>query len=104
MQSDLESLLDRTRAALRAGNLAALPALAEETRIALEALPRDPARLAGLAARAARNAACLEAAAAGLRAARTRLTEIGTLRRSIGYDGKGRRVDVPAPSGVVRRI
>lgn len=104
VQTDIESLLDRTRAALRAGNLAEIPKLTAETEAALDRLPDDPAALAALATAAARNAACLTAALAGVRAARARLVEIGNLRRSIGYDGNGRRRDLAVASDPLRRL
>lgn len=102
--SEIESILERTRVALRTGDLAALPALTSETEAALAHLPQDKATLAALSASAARNAACLSAAMSGLRAARARLAEIGNLARSMGYDGNGRRRELPVSSGVVRRL
>ncbi len=101
----LAVLLDRTRAALIAGDLAALPALTVATEAALAGWrPANGAELTALAAAAERNARCLSAAGAGLRAARSRLAEIAAAGRSIGYDVEGRRVGLPAPATLARRF
>lgn len=105
MQAEtLGELLDRSRAAVMAGDFDALAGLAAETDAALQRFrPRDGAELTSLVRKAAQNAAMLQAAAAGLRAARDRLREIGTLQRSIGYDGQGRRVGHQTGGALTRR-
>lgn len=101
----LIDLLDRTRLALLAGDLAALPDLAARTEAALQDLHlTDAGSVARIAQAAERNAACLNAAGAGLRAARQKLAEIGHLTRSVGYDGAGRRVGIGGPAELARRL
>lgn len=90
----LEAQLDAAHAALRAGQLDALDILNDKTgALILRLAPTsDKAALMRLKAKAARNAACLQAAARGLRAARRRIEEVQTARQGLGtYDSKGKR-------------
>jgi hypothetical protein len=86
---DLETLLDETRDALLAGDLLRLAALTAQLDQAAPAA--DPAPLARSRRKAARNAALLEAALKGIRAARRRATELAQPGRFSTYDATGRR-------------
>lgn len=106
--ADLAATLDRMRAALIAGDLAALPALAD----ALERLaPANAApgavplaTLQALRARAAAAAAMLEATARGLRAARRRIDEVAQAGRGLAtYDRSGQRSRIGAAPAVPPR-
>ena len=96
----LSALLADERAALTAGDLAALRRLAERKDAILRALPRqrlDASTLTRLRTDAARNDALLAAHAAGLRAAMARvdaLTKPGDPIAS--YDGTGARTSIGA--------
>ena len=90
----IESLLDDTRRAILAGELAALPALGADLAAAIETLPpTDAASAQAIRAKAERNLACLDAASHGVRAARRRLAEIrqATAGTVVVYDDQGRR-------------
>lgn len=88
----LEMILDRSRAALAAGDLAALAGLAAETEAALAAARQgDRALAARLAEKARRNERLLAAALAGVRAARRRAQELTDRGRFSTYDAGGRR-------------
>ncbi len=94
MQGDpgLEQLLDAARTALLAGDLAALAALTDRyERLLAGGLPRDPAELGRVAAKADRNAMLLKAAARGIASARRRLAELSGGARFSTYDSAGRR-------------
>jgi len=88
----LETVLEDVYAALRQGDLPSLAALSQRMEEALSriASPSEAAALGRLQGLARRNAACLDAAARGIRAARRRLTEIRDARAGTRtYDGKG---------------
>jgi hypothetical protein len=108
MQNDpgFEQLLDATRAALLAGDLAALAPLAERCEQLLAGgLPRDPAGLGRIAAKADRNAALLTAAARGVASARRRVAELSGGARFLTYDSAGRRgVLTEEPAAAARRL
>lgn len=88
----LETILDRGRAALTAGDLAALAGLAAETEAALAAAGRcDRALALRLAGKARRNERLIAAALAGVRAARRRAQELTDQGRFSTYDAGGRR-------------
>ncbi|MDE3026978.1 MAG: hypothetical protein KGH84_01100, partial [Paracoccaceae bacterium] len=76
----LETLLDAELVAIRRGELSSLEEFSAQTEGLLETLiagPKpDAERLAGLRAKAKRNAATLMAASRGVRAARSRLAEL----------------------------
>jgi hypothetical protein len=104
MAPSLDDLLDQTSAALLSGDLTALARLSPLVETAASELPRDPAALARLKAKADRNSRLIAAAARGVRAARTRLGEIVRGPVLNTYDAQGRRESVgPIPSGQVRR-
>ncbi len=98
----LEDLLDAVHRALLAGDLAALPPLAERIETAMVALPAG-ADAHGLQTRARRNALLLEAAGRGLRAARRRLEELRGAARLSTYDHAGRRLTLGGAGQVARR-
>ena len=105
MQDDLATALADTRKAVMTGDIAALADLARRTERALgDFVPEDAVALDVLRRQAEGNARCLGAALAGLRAARTRLTEIARLTTTIGYDDRGQRRSLPSPEGLARRL
>lgn len=95
----LALILDAVHGALRRGDYAALPSLTaamEEAVDSLDTVPPDEVRL--LRAKLERNAACLLAAARGLRAAKRRLAEIAQARAGLstyGATGTVTRIGVP---------
>lgn len=92
MSAELEALLDQTCVALIAGNMAALTGLAERVEVLSVALPRlDRPTAERLHRKADRNARLLQAASRGIKAAKQRLTEIGTGPTLSTYDMRGRR-------------
>ena len=96
----LSTELDRVYHALRSGKLEGLAAATQMLESELARLdPTDGTDLELLRHKALRNAACLEAAARGVRAARRRLTEIRMIESGSGtYDDKGRRDELPGLS------
>lgn len=99
---DLEALLDETRAALLAGDILRLAALAD--RVAAAPPPADLAQLDRTRRKAARNATLLSAAMKGLRAARRRAEEAGRQGRFSTYDAQGRRDEIGSPAAPARRF
>ena len=93
----LSAELDRVYQVLRSGTLEGLAAATQALEAELARLdPLDAAGLDLLRHKAQRNAACLDAAARGVRAARRRLAEIRTIESGLGiYDDKGRRDELP---------
>ena len=91
----LERLLGEVRAALRNGAYDRLPGLAERQARLLGALeaapPRDGGAMRRLRRAAAENAPLLEAALAGMRAARRPAAEPGDRLAGSTYDRSGRR-------------
>lgn len=88
----LEAVLQDVYLALRAGDLARLEELCTRTEVALARISGAPdARMAErLRHLAQRNAACLDAAARGIRAARRRVVEIRDAQTGTRtYDGNG---------------
>lgn len=88
----LERVMERLHIAVISGDLGALPALAAEAEAGIAAMPGtdDVAAVRRIQALAARNAACLAAAARGVRAARRRLTEIAAAKAGLQtYDDTG---------------
>jgi hypothetical protein len=96
----LSAELDRLYHTLRSGKLDGLAAATQALEAELARLePMDTAGLDLLRQKAQRNAACLDAAARGVRAARRRLAEIRTIESGLGtYDDKGRRDELPGLS------
>jgi len=96
----LSAELDRLYQTLRSGKLEGLAAATQALEVELARLdPMDAAGLDLLQQKAQRNAACLDAAARGVRAARRRLAEIRTIESGLGtYDDKGRRDELPGLS------
>jgi len=96
----LSAELDRVYQVLRSGKLEGLAAATQALEAELARLdPLDAAGLDLLRHKAQRNAACLDAAARGVRAARRRLAEIRTIESGLGtYDDKGRRDELPGLS------
>jgi hypothetical protein len=101
----LEDLLDRTHAALLAGDLAALSGLDERLAAAAEALPAPSLATARrLQRKAERNARLLQAAGRGLRAARARMAEIATGPGLATYDAQGRKAALAGPTLALGRF
>jgi hypothetical protein len=87
----LEEALGDMRAALREGNYAALPQIVSIIEERAEGLERDPEGAMQVRAMAARNAALLQAALRGLRAAQRRMAEISSAAKGLQtYDGFGK--------------
>ena len=105
--SMLESHLDAAYQAIRVADFALLAELGQKTDATLARIgtPDDEGALHRIRQKAARNAACLQAAGRGLRAARRRLEEVTVARASLGtYDSAGRRCILPAePRPVTHR-
>lgn len=105
---DLLAVLDREGEALRRGDLAALPLIAEEKSICSAALEREPAsqaQLEILRAKASANANLLAAAIRGIKSARSRLDALSEVRGVLSVYGPTGQLDrVPtAPSDVERK-
>lgn len=100
----LDDLLDQAHAALLAGDLAALGRIAPEVEAAAAQVPRDRAAAERLQRKAERNAALLQAATRGLRAAQSRLLQIAEGPVLTTYDAQGRRATVPSLSPMARRF
>ena len=103
----LSAELDRVYHVLRSGKLEGLAAATQALEVELARLdPADAAGLDLLRHKAQRNAACLDAAARGVRAARRRLAEIRTIESGLGtYDDKGRRDELPGlPIRLTQRL
>jgi hypothetical protein len=90
----LEDLLDNLALALQRGALDALGPLTQAINAELARLPAlDAARAEGLRRRAARNDACLQAAARGVRAAIARIAgATGKASQLSTYGADGRKV------------
>ena len=102
MAERLEQILDCIHDAVVAGDLLLVRGLATELDSLLAELPRlhDQGLADRLRAKAARNAACLQAAARGVRAARRRMTEIRAVQDGLAtYDGQGKRLDLAQNGG-----
>lgn len=106
MEHDLEAALDQAFAALRQGDLTELGATYAMTETILAGLHiTDQATATRLRSKAERNAACLLAAARGVRAARRRLAEVGAGGRSVTYDAQGRTRPIgDGPHGLTERF
>lgn len=101
----LSTALDDTRKALLSGDISALTDLATRTEQALETfIPADARALDAMRRQAERNLRCLGAALAGLRNARSRLTEIERMNSTIGYDDKGQRRSLASSVALTRRL
>jgi hypothetical protein len=109
MAERLDQTLDHVFALLQGGNLTELkPALTD-----LEAAMVPPSaaataatadRLAGLRQKAERNAACLKAAARGLRAARRRIAEVRAAATGLAaYDAQGQRLEAAAAAAHINQ-
>lgn len=88
----LEQVLQQMQQMIRAGDFSQLDALSAQTEAGLGAIGALDDRQLGarLHRLAERNAACLQAAARGLRAARRRLADITAARAGMKtYDGNG---------------
>ncbi|MGP3696759.1 hypothetical protein [Rhodobacter sp. NSM] len=99
-EGSLEVLLDEMRQSMIAGDLASLGSLEGRIAAAMEQPLGTAERARQVRAKAARNLACIEAAARGVRAARRRLEEIRTATSGavVVYDGRGRRAEtLPEP-------
>jgi len=93
---NLLAVLDREGAALRKGDLAALPELAEEKSkfsAALEKEPASKAQLEILRAKASANANLLAAAIRGIKSARARLEALSEVRGVLSVYGPTGQLD-----------
>ena len=91
----IETILDETHAALRAGNLPLLEVLSARTDLALDANGGCDRSLAQrLQRKAQRNARMIAAAMKGVKAARQRAQDLTTQGRFSTYDAGGRRDQV----------
>lgn len=89
----LEGVLAAIRSDLRRGDYARLETYSRQLEAGLAGLSDLPQPALARILRAAEgNAACLAAAAQGIRAARRRLGEIGSAARGEAYDARGRRL------------
>lgn len=109
MAHRLDLALDRVFALLRDGNLTELETVLSELEAGM-APPRPGVasatgdRLAGLRQKAERNAACLKAAARGLRAARRRIAEVRAAATGLAaYDARGQRPEATAAAARINR-
>ena len=109
MQTDdpaLSLILDAVHGALRRGDYAALPALTaamDEAAGTLE--PMEPGAVRALQAKLERNAACLLAAARGLRSAKRRLAEIAQARTGLStYGSTGTLTRIGGPDSRVAQL
>lgn len=99
----LALILDAVHGALRRGDYAALPALTAAMEEAVEGLDQVGAdEMRALRARLERNAACLVAAARGLKAAKRRLAEIAQARAGLStYGATGTLTRIGGPDGKI---
>jgi hypothetical protein len=97
----LALILDAVHGALRRGDYAALPSLTAAMEAAVEDLdPMRPDEVRALRTKLERNAACLLAAARGLRAAKRRLAEIAQARAGLStYGASGTLTRIGGPDG-----
>lgn len=92
----LLAVLDREGIALRKGDLAALPSIAEEKEkfsAALEAQVATQAELEILRAKASANASLLAAAIRGIKSARSRLEALSEVRGVLSVYGPSGQID-----------
>ncbi len=100
----LEDILDQTRDALVAGDLAALASLAPRVAALADSLADlDPRAAQRLHRKASRNAQLLQAAARGLRAAQGRFGEIVAGPTLTTYDSRGRKEAIAPLSALAPR-
>lgn len=93
--SEMEALLDRAHTALLGGNLTDLsPLTAAAERLATGLGRLDAATAGRLRDKAERNGQMLQAAARGVRAARSRIAEITAEPALTTYDARGRKDSV----------
>jgi hypothetical protein len=105
MLERLDDLLDATRDALLAGDLAALTGLGDRVAAEVDRLPVLDARDANrLRFKAERNARLLQAAGRGLRAARDRMAEITSGPSLTTYDKEGRKARLAGPMQALGRF
>jgi hypothetical protein len=105
MQNDLLTMLDDTHAALLQGDLAAIGPASVRMEGLIDQLRTCPAdTLALIRTKAARNAAVLQAAAQGVRAAHRRLSDLqeaASGHRTYGRDGH--RSTMTGPAAILRQ-
>jgi hypothetical protein len=103
MPTALETLLDQTRDAVLAGDIAALADLAPQVEAEAGDLRLDASAVRRLQEKAARNAQLLQAATRGIRAAQDRLEEISSGPTLTTYDARGKRAAIAPPSPAMPR-
>lgn len=102
----LERLLDRVHRAILVGDIALLGPLDDQIAQLLPQMQilHDRPLANRLRDKAARNAACLQASARGIRSAQRRIVEIRTARDGVvTYDGQGKRHEVSQSLGHLTR-
>jgi hypothetical protein len=101
--SALEELLDTEITAIQSADFTGLDAFADRKEALLAALTSGPApeprAIERLRAKARRNAAALDAAGRGLRAAGRRMAELARAGRPETYDAGGRRKGLAPATG-----
>lgn len=103
----MAAALDRLHDALRQGQLSSLKGAVAALEGQLDGLKGlNIEALDEVRRKALRNAACLQAARQGVRAARRRLDEIRMMDAGfVCYDSRGMRDEAPAPTGqLVQRL
>ena len=109
MQDDAraEQVLDQMHAAILAADFPALAILGPQLEVALNGMGQtgNPVFLQTIQRKAERNAACLMAAARGVRSALRRLAEVqGTGTGFVTYDGSGKRAEHGTTGQLTRRL
>ncbi len=103
---DLDLLLDAVHAAIMRCDFPAMEELVPQTESLLATFNAqdDPIFLRRMQTKANRNAACLLAAARGIRAARRRLEEIAAVSHGlVAYDVNGNRAESRGTNSLSRR-
>ncbi|MDM7931836.1 hypothetical protein [Tabrizicola sp.] len=100
----LEDLLDQTRDAVLAGDIASLARLAPQVEAVVNGLPQLDAKTAeGLREKAKRNVKLIKAASRGVRAAQARMVEITSGPTLTTYDALGRKKAIAPLSQLAAR-
>lgn len=101
-----EQLLDQMHVAILAADFATLGLLVPILEASLTGLePPDLARLQDISRKATRNAACLQAALRGVRAAQHRLADLRQNASGlVTYTDAGKRAKYAAPGALAQRL
>jgi hypothetical protein len=106
LNDSIEHLLDQLYAAILVADFPKLVELTPLLEASFAGLERpNVALLQRISRKAERNAACLQAAGRGVRAAQRRLTELRQNASGLmTYTGGGKRAEYAAPGPVTRRL